>query len=83
MNYKKLSKVGQIKKGAIVVATYKSSVQKHTVDEVLHAGTDKEEILLDTKSNLYFNTSMAIDGISWAKEVNFANHCIDQLAEAE
>lgn len=68
-----LTKAGQIKKGAEIVLSNNGGGEVHTVDEVLNAGTDKEEILLNTKDNLYFITSMAIDGTSWAKQVKFLN----------
>lgn len=68
-----LTKSGQIKAGATVVLEYKGDDQIHTVDQILNPGTDREEILLDTKTNLYFITSMAIEGSSWAKKVKFSN----------
>ena len=68
-----LTESGQIKAGATVVLAYKKEGQVHTVDEVLGAGSDREEILLDTKVNLYFITSMAVDGSSWAQDVKFSN----------
>tara|TARA_R110002126_G_scaffold100103_1_gene231498 strand:+ start:294 stop:518 length:225 start_codon:yes stop_codon:yes gene_type:complete len=69
-----LTKAGQIKNGAQILLSANGEGQAHTVDEVLHAGTDGEEILLNVKENLYFITSMAIDGTSWAKQVKFLNH---------
>ena len=70
---KKLSGSGQIKKGATVVLAFRGEGQVHTVDQILNADTDKEEVLLDTKANLYFITSMAVDGTSWANDVKYAN----------
>ena len=64
-----LAKSGQIKAGDIIHCEFKGKQQKHIVVEVLDAGTDREEILLDKKSNLYFITIMAINGSSWAKNV--------------
>lgn len=69
----RLTQPGQIKRGATVELFFKGEGQSHTVDQILMPGSDKEEILLDTESNLYFITSMAIDGSSWAKQVKFAN----------
>lgn len=70
---KNLTKSGQIENGATVVLANNRSAEVHDVAEVLMPGTDREEILLDVESNLYFITSMAIDGSSWAKDVKFAN----------
>lgn len=64
---------GQINKGASVVLSYDGEAQAHIVDQVLRPGTDREEILLSTKTNLYFITSMAVDKTSWAKQVKFSN----------
>jgi len=68
-----LTNAGQIQKGAKIVLSDNGEGQAYTVDQVLNAGTDKEEILIDTEGNLYFITSMAIDGSSWAKQVKFLN----------
>jgi len=68
-----LTAPGQIQKGATVVLAFKNKGQAHTVVDVLMAGTDREEILLCRKRNLYFITSMAVDGSSWAKEVKYFN----------
>ena len=37
--------------------------------EMLNPNTKQEEVLLDRKKNLYFIVSMAIDGTSWAEDV--------------
>lgn len=66
-----LTSAGQIKPGNTVHCDFKGRPQKYRVKEVLYAGTDKEEILINKKKNLYFITSMAIDGTSWAKNVRF------------
>lgn len=70
---RELTGAGQIQKGATVVLSFKGDGQVHTVDEVLSAGTNREEILLDTESNLYFITSKVVDGTSWAKQVKYSN----------
>jgi len=64
-----LLSVGQIKEGDTVLVTFKNNRRPYDVKEVLNAGTSKEEILLDIEDNLYFITSMAIDGTSWAEDV--------------
>lgn len=67
----KLTSVGQIKRGSKVHCTYKGKACTYKAKEILNAGTDIEEVLLSRKKNLYFITSMAIDGTSWAKDVYF------------
>lgn len=64
-----LTEVGQIKKGDIVQCVYRGRLLRYIAEEVLHEGTDKEEVIVDLEENKYFITSMAIDGTSWAKEV--------------
>jgi hypothetical protein len=68
----KLTGEGQIKEGATVLLSYEGSENIHIVEEILKHKTG-EEILLETKGNLYFITSMAVDGTSWAKNVKYAN----------
>jgi len=70
---KQLTEAGQIQKGATIVLAYKGDGQAHTAVDILNSGTDREEILLDLDVNLYFITSMAINGSSWAKKVKFSN----------
>lgn len=74
---KQLTQAGQIKQGAKVQICNKGIWEAYHVDEVLNAGTDHEEIILDREINLYFITSMAIDGTSWVEKVQFFN--IDTL----
>jgi len=61
--------VGQIKKGDIVFITFDGIRRPYDVEEVLNENTMMEEILLDIEDNLYFITSMALGGNSWAKDV--------------
>lgn len=68
-----LTKPGQIKAGDTVLCDFKDKPQKYRVKDVINAGTDKEEILINKKKNIYFITSMAIDGSSWAKKVRFVS----------
>ena len=70
---KKLERAGQIQEGDTLVLSYRGEGQAHTVAEVLNPATDREEILLNIEDNLYFITSMAIDGTSWAEGVLIAN----------
>lgn len=69
MEWQKLTGVGQIKKGDKVLLSYKGEAQIHIAKEILMEGKPEEEILLNKETNLYFITSMAVDGTSWAKEV--------------
>lgn len=71
MNKVKLTAPGQIKRGCRIHCTFNGKPQTCRAKEILNAGTDKEEILIDVKQNIYFITSMAIDGSSWAKDVYF------------
>lgn len=67
-----VEKAGQIKEGYRIKCKckWKGSEVNYRVKEVLNEGTDREEILIGDA--LYFITSMAIDGTSWAKNVKFA-----------
>ncbi len=79
-----LTKAGQISSGDTVVIGYNNHPETHEVDEVLYPETSSEEILLDTEKNLYFITSMAIDGTSWAKKVKFfkaGDEIVDDVVE--
>jgi len=60
---------GQIKEGDKLKVTYEGERISYNAEKILNAGTDKEEIILHVDSNLYFITSMAIEGTSWAKNV--------------
>lgn len=70
---KQLTAPGQIKPGDIIHCEFKGKPQRYRVKEVLYPGTYKEEILINKKKNLYFITSMAVDGSSWAKKVHYGN----------
>ena len=67
----KLTRAGQIQKGFIVEYEYKGELISSTVKEVLNHGCDNEEVIIDLDKNKYFITSMAINGDSWAKNVNY------------
>lgn len=68
---KPLKSAGQIKQGdAISVRIRDSQIRcNYVVDEVLNQGVQKEQVILDERNNIYFITSMAIDGSSWARDV--------------
>lgn len=68
---KRLTAAGQIKCGDEIHCEYKGKLKKYTAIEVLNPGSDREEIVVNKKANIYFITSMAIDGTSWAKNVKF------------
>lgn len=65
----RLLSAGQLEPGDIIQTTFKGETKRYDVEDVLNPGTDREEIILDIHDNLYFITSMAIDGTSWAKDV--------------
>ena len=71
MNKVKLTAPGQIERGCKIHCTFSGKPQTYRAKVILNAGTDKEEVLINIKKNLYFITSMAIDGSSWAKDVYF------------
>lgn len=64
-----LTRLGQIQDGYTVTTTFKGEKEVWRNVKVLKPNTDMEEILLDKKENLYFITSMALDGSSWAQDV--------------
>ena len=70
---KALTEAGQVKNGATIVLSNEGNGEAYKNIEVLNAGTDHEEILLETEGNLYFITSLVIKGTSWAKDVKFIN----------
>lgn len=71
MNKAKLTAPGQIKRGCKIHCTFGGNPHTYRAKEILYAGTDREEVIINKKKNLYFITSMAIDGSSWAKDVHF------------
>ena len=62
---------GQIQVGDTIICEFKGERKEYKVEEVLNPGKRGEEILLDKRNNLYFITSMSINGTSWAKNVKF------------
>ena len=67
--YKELKSLDQIKDGDKVATTFKGKREYWDHVNVLDPNTDMEEILLDPENNIYFITSMAIGGVSWAQDV--------------
>jgi len=76
MRTEPLTRPGQIKTGDTIHCEFRGEIQQHPVKEVLNAGTSREEILINRKKNLYFITSMAIDGSSWAKNVRVESQLV-------
>lgn len=66
----KLVRSGQVKEGCIIECTYNGEPVKYKAEKILNAGTEHEEVIIDLKKNKYFITKMAINGESWAKDVN-------------
>jgi hypothetical protein len=69
-----ITKPGQLNVGDKIQVTGKSKKYDSTttVKAVLNSG-DKEEILIDKSKNIYFITSMLLDGSSWTKEIKLIN----------
>ena len=77
MGFKRLTGVGQIKKGDKIVLANNGGAEIHHAKEILMEGQPTEEILLNKKDNLYFIVSMAVEGTSWAKDVKYLS-CANQ-----
>lgn len=71
MGWKKLTGVGQIKKGNKIILAHNGGAEVHHAKEILMEGQPTEEILLNKKKNIYFIVSMAVSGTSWAKDVKY------------
>lgn len=65
-----VTKQGQIKAGDIIRCEFKGRPCRYVAKEVLHAGSEKEVVIVDLEANKYFITSMILDGSSWAKKVH-------------
>lgn len=63
-----LTRAGQIKVGDILIIDDGEEVKSYTAKIVINAGTEKEEIVLRKKRNVYFITSMYLSGQSWVKD---------------
>lgn len=68
-NWEPLRSVGQIKAGDKIRFSIDGELITRRAIEILHAGTDREEVLYQVKKNYYFNTCMAIKGSSRHKGV--------------
>lgn len=68
-NWEHLRTSGQIKIGDKIRFTVGGETTKTMVKEVLHPGTDQEEIIYSLTRNFYFITKMALDGSSTHKNV--------------
>lgn len=70
--YLKLVASGQIHEGdRLIIVGRDGRVLRRKARIVLNPYTDKEEIVFNKSSNLYFITAMVIDGSSWAKAVAY------------
>lgn len=63
-----LTSAGQVNVGDTLIIDDGKEVKSHTAKIVINAGTEKEEIVLRKKKNLYFIISMYLSGQSWAKD---------------
>ena len=70
MMSERLKQAGQITKHDLLIIDYRGVSTPYFVREVLNPGEDIEEVIVNKKDNIYFITSMAIDGTSWAKNVD-------------
>ncbi len=66
-----LNRVGQIQNGDKVTTDYKGKFRREIWPnvKVLNPGESHEEVVLDSKRNIYFITRMVLDGTSWATGV--------------
>ena len=70
MRIEPLTEYGQIKSGDLILLKNRGVIESHKVKDVVASGTDREEIILKRKKNIYFIVSMALEGSSWAKSVH-------------
>lgn len=70
----KLRDYGQIKEGDALLIFDGKKVNSFHAMEVLHEGTDKEEVVVDQGRNKYFIVDLYLTGESWAKRVCIAKH---------
>lgn len=60
----KLEKAGQVRVGDKLCFTIGDKTYNERAKLILHAGTDKEEVIYDKGRNFYFITSMVLSGTS-------------------
>lgn len=71
MKLEPLQTAGQIIAGDLLLLEMDGHVIEARAREVLNPGDDRnEEIIIAKRSNKFFITNMAIDGMSWAKHVH-------------
>lgn len=68
---KRLTRFGQISIGDAITLESAYGLKACIVDDVLNAGTESEEIILDSIANIYFITDLYLTGKSWARNVEF------------
>ncbi len=69
MNIAPITAAGQIKEGDVLLVKRSNEfIAPVTVKLVLNPGSNHEEIVLAKGKNIYFITSMFLDGKSWVKE---------------
>ena len=69
MNITPVTGYGEIKQGdVLLIRRADGIVLPVTAKEVLHSGTEDEEVIISKRKNKYFHTGMLICGQSWVKE---------------
>lgn len=66
-----ITSTGQVRAGMRLRFTIGDKQLMGSAKQVLHAGTEKEEVIYDKGRNFYFITSMVLDGSSNHKSVEF------------
>lgn len=73
IEFQPVSDLGQLEAGQLILIEHnhkgKTVVSPAVVQKVIASGTNDEEVIIDMKSNSYFNMSMYLDGQSWVKNV--------------
>lgn len=81
--WKRVRKPGQVSVGDKLRFTIGGKQKIKTAMKILHAGTEKEEVIYSTHKNFYFITSMVVDGTSTHKNVEFRAAILQSQKGAE
>ena len=69
MSYEPLKRLAQIEDGDTVKTRFRGKTEIWRDVTVLNENSNREEILLKPKGNIYFITRSVLYGVSWASEV--------------